>query len=196
MDFPKSRKRSSSRRRISPEMNEEIKKYSEESAKQGILPGSEKFLEGLTKIINRNARKETRVACEIGVKGVQGFVFKPPDRTGDPWWMHILDHQGDILYGFNMYELSRLADDLVARTGVTYSKLPERKDDRVAVVREMIELAIEKEAKKPKITGQIAWGNGEPCPICKEPFQVPDIVHLLSHPEAHKMLFGEEKEVK
>lgn len=130
-------------------MNEEIKKYMKESIKQDILPGDERFMEGLTKLINRNAGKETRVACEIDVKGVQGFVFKPPDKTGEPWWMHILDRQGDILYWFNMYELGRLADDLVARTGITHSKLPGRKDDRVAVLREMIELAVfeEKEVK-------------------------------------------------
>lgn len=144
MHFPKSRKRTSSRRRISPEMSEEIKKYSEESARQGILPGDERFMEGLTKLVSRHAKKETRVACDIGVKGVQGFVFKPKGCEQQPWWMHILENQGDILYGFNMYELSLLANDLAAKIGITYSKLPERKDDRVAVVKDMIELAVMK----------------------------------------------------
>jgi len=39
------------------------------------------------------------------------------------------------------------------------------------------------------ITGHIAWGNGEPCPICKKPFAEPDIEHLLTHPEAMDILF-------
>lgn len=38
-------------------------------------------------------------------------------------------------------------------------------------------------------TGMISWGNGEPCPICGKPFKVTDIEHLLSHPEAKKLLF-------
>lgn len=39
------------------------------------------------------------------------------------------------------------------------------------------------------IKGRIEWGNGEPCPICKRPFEKPDIDHLVSHPEAQEMLF-------
>jgi hypothetical protein len=35
----------------------------------------------------------------------------------------------------------------------------------------------------------IAWANGKPCPICKKPFDKPDIDHLLSHPEAIEKLF-------
>lgn len=41
------------------------------------------------------------------------------------------------------------------------------------------------------IMGKITWGNGEPCPICKQPFEEPDLKHLLSHPEAKKLLFGQ-----
>jgi hypothetical protein len=46
-----------------------------------------------------------------------------------------------------------------------------------------------------KIKNFIAWGNGEPCPICKQPFQKPDMNHLLTHPEAVEILFGKHKEV-
>jgi hypothetical protein len=36
--------------------------------------------------------------------------------------------------------------------------------------------------------GWIAWSDGEPCPICGEPFARPDIPHLLAHPEAMEEL--------
>lgn len=44
-----------------------------------------------------------------------------------------------------------------------------------------------------EITGMIAWGNGEPCPICGKPFEKADMDHLLSHPEAMKILHPEKK---
>lgn len=44
-----------------------------------------------------------------------------------------------------------------------------------------------------RITGMIAWGNGEPCPICKRPFDKPDTGHLLAHPEALARLEGERR---
>lgn len=40
-------------------------------------------------------------------------------------------------------------------------------------------------------TGMIAWRNGEPCPICGKKFEQADMGHLLSHPEAMKLLFPE-----
>ena len=46
-----------------------------------------------------------------------------------------------------------------------------------------------------KITGMLAWGNGEPCPICNKPYKTPDIEHLLSHPELKNILFPMKKEV-
>jgi hypothetical protein len=39
------------------------------------------------------------------------------------------------------------------------------------------------------ISGLIAWGNGEPCPICQQPFEQADVEHLLTHPEAVARLF-------
>ena len=44
-------------------------------------------------------------------------------------------------------------------------------------------------SKKKYITGMMAWGNGEPCPICKKHFDRPSMEHLFSHPEAMEILF-------
>lgn len=38
------------------------------------------------------------------------------------------------------------------------------------------------------ITGILAWGNGEPCPICGKAFEKADLEHLLSHPETYERL--------
>lgn len=46
-----------------------------------------------------------------------------------------------------------------------------------------------------KITGLIAWGNGEPCPICGKEFEMADMDHLLSHPEAMKILHPETRAI-
>jgi len=43
------------------------------------------------------------------------------------------------------------------------------------------------------IAGMIAWGNGEPCPVCGKRFEKPDIEHLMSHPEAKEKLFPTQK---
>ncbi|MDD5615034.1 MAG: hypothetical protein PHH85_02395 [Candidatus Methanoperedens sp.] len=146
-EFPKSVKRSRGRRvHISNEKSGEIKKYSEESAKNGIPPGSEQFMEGLTKIINSHIKPETRVACEFGVKGVQGHVFKPKGREKEPWWMHILNtkYPADTLRGFNMYELELLIKDLCANTGFVCTAIPKNKDGRVAALKDLIGLAMAK----------------------------------------------------
>lgn len=44
------------------------------------------------------------------------------------------------------------------------------------------------------VTGMIAWGNGEPCPVCGKHFEAADAKHLLSHPEAMEKLFPKEAE--
>lgn len=39
------------------------------------------------------------------------------------------------------------------------------------------------------IVGVLAWGNGEPCPICGKHFEKANLEHFLSHPEAMSTLF-------
>jgi hypothetical protein len=41
----------------------------------------------------------------------------------------------------------------------------------------------------PEREGYIAWGNGEPCPVCGKLFERADVGHLLTHPEAVQRLF-------
>lgn len=176
-EFPKSVKRSRGRHaRLSDEKAEEIKKYSEESAKKGVLPGSEEFMSGLTKILNSHIKPETRVACEIGVKGVQGHVFKPPDRTSEPWWMHILStkYPADTLRGFNLYELEQLIKDLCANTGLMCTAMPKNKDGRVAVLKDLIMLAMAKDrdvARCPhyKMSAIAGWMPENWCYNCSRP---------------------------
>lgn len=145
MIFLKSKRCSSGRHVVSEDKNTAVQAYIKDCAEKGVLQGSAEFQRGLSKIVNRGLKQETRVPCEIGVKGVQGFVYKPKENIADPWWAHILDRQGDILYGFNMYELGLLANDLEVKADLSLRKLPDRKDDRVAVLREMIELAVKKD---------------------------------------------------
>jgi DNA repair exonuclease SbcCD ATPase subunit len=44
-----------------------------------------------------------------------------------------------------------------------------------------------------EITGMLAWGNGEPCPICGKPFEKADFKHLLTEhrDELNRRLFPE-----
>lgn len=147
MSGAKTKTRSRGKRvHISSEQSEEIRKYSEQCAEKGILPGSEKFLEGLTKILNKDTEIETRVACEFGIKGVQGHIYKPKGREKEPWWMHILDgkYPSDALRYFNLYELELLIKDLTENTGFMCTSMPKDKDGRIERLKDLILLAVAK----------------------------------------------------